>query len=303
MKVPFTDEDLAFIQKYNIKTLNQKSPFYPKQLFDLIDPPPIIYVQGDEKILSEPQLAIIGTRRHSIYGGETAYSFAKSLAVNFHIISGLANGIDTKAHFGALTSGKTIAVLGSGLAEIYPKENLRLAEQIIETGGAIISEFPLKAAPLRFHFPKRNRIVAALSQGILLVESPIKGGGMITMEKGYELKRKLFTIPGRIDMETFQGNLQLIKNGRATLVQSPEDIAHFYGKSEIINCPKLDKNNLNDDEKLILKLLSQEEKSIDELVLLTQYPVMKLNILLTSLSLKKFIKEFPGKIYRRKIDG
>lgn len=286
------------VEKKNISLIPYTDPCYPKNLLQLSDFPILLYVQGELKPEDHPAIAIVGTRACSLYGRESAERFAENIASHgTTVISGLARGIDTAAHRGALKSGRTLAVIGSGLSNLYPKENKLLAEAISKN-GAIISEYPMKTPPFKSHFPKRNRIVSGLSQAIVLIESPMEGGGMLTMELGARQCKALYVLPGRIDMPSFEGNHAWIKSGKAQLIDRPEDL-HSLLKSKPSFHQKKRSIPLSEEEKKFLSLLPSEEKSIDELVLLTQFPVMKLNVLLTSLVLKKAMKEFPGKIYKK----
>lgn len=292
------DKALLWLERFNIKIITCSDPNYPSALHALAHPPFLLYLRGNFAIIPKPALAIIGTRQPSLYGKEMAKKFSQSLAsLGITIVSGLARGIDTEAHRATLEVGKTIAVLGSGLGHIYPKENSALAEKIIDEGGSVLSELPIDAEPLKHHFPQRNRIVAGLSSAILLIESAQTGGGMLTMQFGHAQGKKLFTIPGRADLATFGGNHLLLKQGVAQLVEQPEEIAPYFNLTYSLSNAKGD-SSLNDEEKYILRQLKGEEKTLDTLVLLTQYPIMKLNVLLTRLVLKKIIKEYPGKIYR-----
>jgi len=228
--------------------------------------------------------------------------FAEELAAQgYIIISGLARGIDTAAHLGALKSGKTIAVIGSGLANVYPKENWKLSEEIA-LSGCLLSEFPMETPPDRQNFPQRNRIVCGMADAILLIEAPIKSGAMSTMNLGIAKNKKLFALPGRIDNEGFCGNHYLIKHGHAKLTEDPNDILMD------LNGLKKDKNDaqeklcgilLDKDEIELLRSLPMQEISIEEIVLLSKMPINRLNALLMSLLLKGAIKEFPGRIYKK----
>ncbi len=287
-------KDLENVEKEKVFLLSFKDIDYPAPLLQTPSFPLLLYVKGT---IEGKGLGIVGTRNASLYGKEMAFSLSHSLALNgFTIVSGLARGIDTAAHQGALKGGKTIAVLGSGLSYLYPKENKELAEKIAEK-GALVSEFPMSTPPHKHLFPRRNRIISGLAEGVLLVESPLKGGAMITMELAYEQGKRCFALPGRADAPTFKGNHALIKEQKALLIEGAEEIARLYDvalkecKASFTLC------SLNPEEKKIIAHLSQE-KSAEELVLLTQLPVMKLNILLTSLILKKAIKELPGKVYK-----
>lgn len=290
-------EDLKEVECKKISLISFKDPLYPQSLLQLPDYPLLLYVKGILLPQDREAVALIGTRNASVYGKEMAERFGKELSEKgITVTSGLARGIDTAAHLGALKAGRTIAVLGSGISHIYPKENLKLADHIASQ-GAIISEYPMNTPPFKSHFPQRNRIVSGMSKAVVLVESPLKGGGMLTMTLGEKQGKPLFAIPGRVDMPSFEGNHAWIKSKKASLMNQPADLFPLFEiqTNSSTDAPSL----LNEEEKNFLRKLPSEEKSIDELVLLTQLPVMKLNILLTRLVLKKAMKEFPGKLYKK----
>ncbi len=295
-------EEIVLAEKNHISFLPFTSPHYPKALLAIPDFPALLYVKG-ELLPQDTQrsIAIVGTRNASIYGLEMAERFSRTLSSSgFTIISGLARGIDTAAHQGALTAGRTLAVIGSGLCHIYPPENRELSESITNR-GALISEFSLKTPPDRQNFPRRNRIVSALSTATLLIEAPIKSGAMITMEKSFSYKKKLFAIPGRIDCENFRGNHLLIKNGKAHLVETADDIISHYENlvPSLLSQPKIGSVcTLDPDEKRLLSMLPEQELNIESIATLTHIPMAQLNSLLMGLLLKKRIKSFPGQFYR-----
>jgi DNA processing protein len=297
-------KNLELVTKHDISLLSFTHPEYPKCLMHLSDFPVLLYIKGKIEECDQKSLAIVGTRTATSYGKEMASKIACDLAsVGFTVVSGLARGIDTAAHFGALQSGRTIAVIGSGLANIYPKENKNLADSI-SNKGALISEFPMVTPPLRQNFPQRNRIVGRLSLGIILIEAPEKSGAMITMAKGLSQGLKLFALPGRADCENFKGNHRLIKEGKATLIENAEDICNYFSK--LFNINKINKEtdqfpSLKEEESRLFRQLPNEEISIEEIVLLTKLPISKLNILLMGLVLKKAMKELPGKMYKKSI--
>ncbi len=215
-------------------TINSKE--YPEKLRNIYDAPQKIYVLGNKQLLKRLGIAVVGARKATMYGKKIAYKISGELAENgINIISGLAVGIDTCAHLGAIQAqnsknikenlniGKTIAVLGSGIDNIYPKENTELARRIIKTGGCIISEYPLGSKPERLHFPQRNRIMSALSDGILVVEASKSSGSLITAEFALEQGKEVFSIPGDITREQSQGCNELIKDG-AIIITSTQEI-------------------------------------------------------------------------------
>lgn len=202
---------------------------YPKQLKEIYDPPSRLYVLGNKQLLKEKGIAIVGARKATEYGKKVAQQISKQLSgIGINIISGLALGIDTCAHLGTLQEksiGKTIAVLGSGLDKIYPKENIELARRIIKSGGCIISEYPVGTSASKLNFPQRNRIISGLSKGVLVVEASEKSGSLITADFALEQGREVFAVPGDINKETSKGTNNLIKQG-AKIVTSYIDIIH-----------------------------------------------------------------------------
>lgn len=298
-------KNLELAARYEVEIIPYTSPLYPKRLLEIVDLPILLYVKGEIKNCDQRSIAIVGTRHASIYGNEMAEKIARELAeAGFTVVSGLARGIDTSAHRGALHAGRTIGVIGSGLADIYPTENIELARAIVAK-GAIISEFAMATPPDRQNFPQRNRIVSGMTMATLLVEAPIKSGAMITMDKAQMQKRPLFALCGRVDDENFKGNHLLIKSGQAQLVESAHDLIENF--SDLFSHsslppkakPLLESSLLEKEEFEFLKKLPTQEISVDEIVNLTKLPVMKVNVLVMSLVLKKALKEFPGRIYKK----
>lgn len=222
-----------------IEEISINSKEYPEKLKNIYDPPSKLYVLGNKGLLHQKGIAIVGARKATQYGREVAYKISKELAENgINIISGLAIGIDACAHLGAIQAesitqniiqqsiskiGKTIAVLGGGINNIYPKENIKLAREIIKSGGCIISEYPLNSKPEKLHFPQRNRIISALSDGVLVVEASKTSGALITAEFALEQGKDVFAIPGDITREQSKGCNELIKDG-AILITSSQEI-------------------------------------------------------------------------------
>ncbi|HEV8052803.1 MAG TPA: DNA-processing protein DprA [Parachlamydiaceae bacterium] len=298
--------DLALVEKLGAELIPFTSPLFPKSLLEIPDHPALLYVQGELKSQDQHSIAIVGTRNASIYGNEMAHQIARDLASHgFSVISGLARGVDTSAHRGALErGGRTLAVIGSGLADIYPPENRELAQEISQK-GVLISEFGMATPPDRQNFPQRNRIVSGMTLATLLIEAPIKSGAMITMEKALTQKRKLFALPGRADNENFRGNHTLIKNGKAQLIENAADIlCHFEG---LFPLPSIKRSGnqtfiFDKQETSLLNKMTQEEIGIDDLALLTNLPVNQVHTTLMGLVLKKIVKEFPGKLYKKIIE-
>lgn len=250
------DQELERINKEKIATIDIYDEQYPALLREISHPPIVLYVKGDLDILGNYILAIVGTRMPTIYGLSVAEEFSMKLAsLGITIVSGLARGIDTATHKGAINTGKTIAVLGSGLLNIYPKENIELAHVIAEN-GAIVSEFPLLEIPRKENFPRRNRIVSGLSHGVLVVEAAQRSGALITAHCALEQNREVFALPGKINSPFSKGTHILIKEG-AKLVDSVTDIL------EELN---IETTNVQTDTDKVAIKLNNKERSIFDII-------------------------------------
>ncbi|WP_223472440.1 MULTISPECIES: DNA-processing protein DprA [unclassified Pseudomonas] len=216
---------LAWLERAGQHLLMWDQPDYPALLAQISDAPPLLFVAGDPSILEKPQLAMVGSRRASRPGMDTAAAFSRSLAgAGFVITSGLALGIDAAAHQAALdVGGRTVGVLGTGLENFYPQRNRRLADAMIAQGSAVLSEFPLDAPPHASNFPRRNRIISGLSLGVLVVEASVASGSLITARLAAEQGREVYAIPGSIHHPGARGCHQLIRDG-AALVETVEHI-------------------------------------------------------------------------------
>ncbi|MFJ2365166.1 DNA-processing protein DprA [Pseudomonas sp. NPDC087697] len=216
---------LAWLEREGQYLLMFDQPGYPALLAEISDPPPLLFVAGDPGILEKPQLAMVGSRRASRPGMDTAAAFSRSLAgAGFVITSGLALGIDAAAHQAALdVGGQTVGVLGTGLENFYPQRNRRIADAMIAQGSAVVSEFPLDAGPQASNFPRRNRIISGLSLGVLVVEASVASGSLITARLAAEQGREVYAIPGSIHHPGARGCHQLIRDG-AVLVETIEHI-------------------------------------------------------------------------------
>jgi DNA processing protein len=284
---------------------------YPTNLRYIYDPPKNLYVKGN--ILAEDSIAIavIGSRQATYYGLKNAQDLSFELAARgITIVSGLARGVDSAAHRGALRAGgRTIAVLGSGLNVIYPYENKELAERIAKN-GAVISEFSLDFPPYRHNFPRRNRIISGLSLGVVVVEAAKRSGALITARLALEQGREVFAIPGRIGSFSSQGTHSLIKQG-AKLVESIEDIIEELEPlrtmqnlpeqeqiAQVRSASKLQRGlNLSQEERQIYSCLSSEPIHIDDIMSKAAVSYGKLLISLLKLEHKKLVNELPGKMF------
>ena len=254
-----------------------------------------------KEIFSSPSIAIVGTRKPTSYGKEIAKKFSFELAsLGFNIVSGLALGIDTYAHQGAIeVQGKTIAILGSGIDLIYPQVNLSLTEKI-KNQGVIISEYPLGSPPMPYHFPERNRIISGLSIGTLVVEAPKKSGALITARFALEEGREVFAVPGSIFWKNFEGNHSLIKKG-AKLVEKVEDILEEVKNQIQIELPQKETSLKfeNNQEKEIFEIIKKSKQGIefDKISINSKILPEKIASILSSLEIKGCIKEVGGKYY------
>lgn len=291
---------LAWAEQPNQTILTLDSPHYPSLLKEIASAPPLLFVRGEPHWLHEPQLAIVGSRSASIDGRESAYEFAASLvAANYVVTSGLALGVDGQAHYGALKNGgATIAVLGSGLDQIYPARHRELASQIVEQ-GALVSEFWPDERPRPQNFPRRNRVISGLSVGVLVIEAAEKSGSLITARYALEQGREVFALPGSIHYPGSRGCNALIKSG-AKLVESPVDIFDEVGV--LTECVK--NNQLNsslpqpENEELPFSMLlanvGNEATPVDVVAERCKLPVHQVMMQLLELELCGAVRAVPG---------
>lgn len=297
-EVETIEEDLEIIERLKIELISLTCKFYPTNLKFIFDPPFLLYVRGMLLPRDEDAIAIVGTRRATLYGRMTARSLARKLSSwGVTIISGMARGIDTEAHWGALEGGgRTIAVLGSGVDIIYPPENRNLAEKIMER-GALVSEFPPGTPPESLNFPARNRIISGLARGVVVVEAPLRSGALITVDFALEQGREVFAVPGNIDRPKSFGTNLLIKEG-AKLVQSPEDIVEEIKFKWVRKEKEKEKEEtLSPPERKIIELIKEAPSHIDLICRKTGLSLGEVSFILTNLELKGRVRELPGKIF------
>ena len=313
-KIPEIENELKSLEGEKARAVTIEDESYPDNLRNIYDPPGIIYIKGELLKTDRKAIAIVGTRRATRYGLEVTRKLASQLAeMGVTIISGLALGIDTAAHEGALHSkGRTAAVLGSGVDQIFPQSNQKLAARI-EENGAIISEFPLGQKPESWTFPQRNRIISGLSLGVIVVEGHYDSGAMITAKLALEQGREVFAVPGNIELDQSKGPHWLIKQG-AKLVESVEDVLEEL-KAQIpvkmTNVQSFDRtqdkypmsnegknySNLSEEERKVVSVLSLEPKHIDSISIETGLPIPQVSSLLMMLEIKRAVRQLPGKMF------
>lgn len=278
-----------------IKIIKKDDKDYPNKLLKIKDAPDQLYVLGDVSLLNKKSLAIIGSRDCTEYGYRQAIRFSKEVAQqDICIVSGMAIGIDSAAHIGAKSEcGKTVAVLGGGFNNIFPKENEELFYEILEEGGCIISEYPPDAEADSENFPRRNRIVSGLSEGVLVVEARYRSGTSITARFAKQQGKKIFCIPSNVDSTTGYGTGTLIKEG-AKLVLSPQDILDEFGiNSDSEDILEEEKQDIEIDEeyKAVYDVLSKIPINTNEICKRVNKSIGEVNVILTMLELQGVIKQ------------
>ncbi|MHC4171567.1 MAG: DNA-processing protein DprA [Planctomycetota bacterium] len=310
--------ELELAQKLGVWIISLDDKRYPPILKQIYDPPPVLYIRGNLTRQDNLCISIVGSRRCSLYGQEQSSRLAHFLSsAGFTICSGMARGIDTAAHQGALSAGgRTIAVQGCGLANIFPPENKKLFELIAES-GACISELPLRYEPLSENFPPRNRIIAGLSLGTIVVEASLNSGALISARAALENNREVMAVPGKIDSPLSKGAHQLIKQG-AKLIESVEDVMDALGyigeqlekhvsaaaqnASESVEAPLFDARNLklSSDERTIYDCLDKEPLHIEQIIADSELTAGSVNAALISLRLKGLIRQLPGSLFLKR---
>ncbi len=278
---------------------------YPLLLQQLIDPPPVLYILGRKELLVRPAVAIVGSRAATTYGRKIAFTLASKLSASMlTVISGLALGIDAESHNGALTGeGSTVAVLGCGLDIAYPRENRQLFRKISET-GALVSEYPLGTRPEGFRFPARNRIIAGLSKGVVVVEAAKRSGSLITAQIALDYGREVFAVPGHIDSCKSEGAHWLLKQG-AKLVQSAADIVEELDIPILIGSPEKrgvkqeNISGIDPDAAALLSHLDSYPQMRDGLIDKTGFSPERVSELLLYLELDGWIEMLPGDRVRK----
>lgn len=300
--------EIARAEKLDAHIVTPVDSEYPEALRNIYDPPLALTVRGTLVSRDQHSIAVVGTRSPTHYGREVAGSLSQQIVrAGFAVNSGLARGVDTAAHRGALLAGgRTIAVLGGGLDCLYPRENAALADEIAQS-GAVMTELPLGRKPDKTTFPMRNRIVSGMSKGIIVIEAGVKSGALITARQALEQGRSVFAVPGRIDNPSTRGCHQLIKEG-ARLVESVDDVleefeflmpVHRMASEPVIPELSLDDDRFSDDERAVMAALTEGETDVDNIIRLSGMAAARVNVLLLGLEMKRALKLLPGRLVAR----
>ena len=295
------------MKELGVHCLTADDELYPDNLREIYDPPLVLYVWGRLETRDRIAVGVVGSRRCTHYGSQSAKKLAYQLAgAGVTVLSGLARGIDTAAHEGALAAkGRTVAVIGSGLGQIYPEENKPLAEKIADGNGAVVSEFPIDQHPDKQTFPMRNRIVSGWSSGILVVEAPAWSGALITANMAAEQGRSVYAVPGPIDKATHVGCHKLIQNGARLIISAQdvlEDLGNLFPKSADADpaSPALYPiESLSAEEQVVYALVEGSETHVETILSACDLPTPIVSASLMRLELKKIIKQLPGRHYAR----
>ncbi len=296
------EKRLSLLREKNIQFVGVSDILYPDKLRVIHQPPVGIYVIGSIPDFTFPSVAIVGTRKCSVYGKDIAYLFARELSQNnVIIVSGMAEGIDSAAHRGALAEDNvTVAVFGNGVDICYPAFNKELKEKIIQN-GCVISEYPPGMAPKPYHFPARNRIISGLSDAAVIIEGSEKSGSLITANHALEQGRDVFAVPGDITQKRSDGPNKLLKQGAYVLTQTSDILEVLRIEPEQNN--KINNKNITQalatDEKLLYDCMGENPISVDELFIKTQMELNNLQCVLTMLEIKGFIQKVSGQRYMK----
>ncbi len=296
-----------------IRLLAAEDPEFPAPLREIYDHPLLLYVWGRLEARDRHAIGVVGTRRITNYGAQTTKRFSFALAqAGFTIVSGFARGVDTAAHEAAVAArGRTVAVVGSGLAKLYPPENLALAERIADGNGAVVSEFPLNTAPDKQTFPMRNRIVAGWSRALLVVESPAWSGSIITANLANDYGRPVFAVPGPVDRATSAGCHQLIREG-ATLAADPSHILDDLGELPLgISTRAVPDGgadgeaapphpDLPPEEAAVFAVVDRDEQTVDRIIERSGLPAPVVSATLMKLEMRRLVRALPGFRYARR---
>ncbi len=295
--------ELRRIDEMGLTVITQDDEAYPPLLKEIHSPPLVLYVWGQLTQRDRNAVGVVGSRQASMYGLDTAKKMSFQMAyAGLTVISGLARGIDTAAHEGALASkGRTVAVIGAGLGKLYPPENQGLAERIA-TQGAVISEFPVDYPPDKQSFPLRNRIVAGMCSGLLVVEAPVRSGSLITANQATEMGRTVYAVPGNIDRPTSAGCNRLIQQGAKLVMEGGDildDLMTLFPTAP--RAPKLEGPvlpvNLSPDEEAVFSALGTEQSHVDQITARCGLSSATVSSTLMRLEMKRLVRPLPGLRY------
>ena len=288
---------IADMDKHKVYAVTCFSDAFPESLRHIDDSPYVLFCRGNVKLLATDCLGVVGTRKITSYGKRVTHDFVTVLSEYFTIVSGLAYGVDAVAHETTLAEGgKTIAVLGGGLINVYPTANQGLADRILLSGGLLISEYGMNATPFQYRFPHRNRIVSGLSKGLLVCQAGAKSGTNSTVECALQQGRDVFVVPGEIYDQSYAGSNRLIKSMQGACVTTPRDIVDYYGLDRV-DAQKAN-YQISIEEQLVVNALSYGQLTFDQLVAQTGIAPADLNFLLANLELRSIIAKLPGNCYR-----
>lgn len=316
------EAEIAAVRKLGGDILLLDDGVYPSSLREIYDPPIVLYVKGAwAECLDQPCIGVVGSRKCSTYGQNAAMMLARDLAQRgLTVVSGFARGIDASAHRGALDAGgRTVAVLGTGIDEVYPRDHNKLAEEILASGGALVSQFPLGTPPVSENFPYRNRIISGLSLGIVVVEAAENSGSLITARLAMEQNREVFAVPGNITSRNSFGTNYLIKGAGAKLVQQWQDIAEELPPqfaARLLPPPFTEKRaqpslaeklafvpeGLSQIETSVFRLLNHDSPAhVDWLVDKSKLPISDLTAALLALEMRELVRALPGRCFVRRL--
>ncbi len=318
--LPRAEAEITAVKQLGGDILLLDDGVYPSSLREIYDPPIVLYVKGAwSDCLERPCIGVVGSRRCSTYGQNAANMLARDLAEHgVTVVSGFARGIDAAAHRGALEAGgRTVAVLGTGIDEVYPRDHKKLAAEILDRGGALVSQFPLGTPPVSENFPYRNRIISGLSLGVVVVEAAENSGSLITARLAMEQNREVFAVPGNITSRNSFGTNYLIKGAGAKLVQQWQDIAaelpqpiaasllpppFSERKSAMTERLAFVPEGLSPAETCVFKLLTPDSPAhVDWLFDKSQLPISELTAALLSLEIRELVRALPGRCFVRRL--
>jgi DNA processing protein len=316
------EAEITAVKKLGGDILLLDDGVYPSSLREIYDPPIVLYVKGAwSECLDQPCIGVVGSRKASTYGQNAALMLARDLAQRgMTVVSGFARGIDAAAHRGALEGGgRTIAVLGTGIDEVYPRDHKKLAEEILARGGALVSQFPLGTPPVSENFPYRNRIISGLSLGVVVVEAAENSGSLITARLAMEQNREVFAVPGNITSRNSFGTNYLIKGAGAKLVQQWQDIAaelppqlaarllpppftEIRAEPSLLEKLALVPEGLSQTETSVFRLLTPDSPAhVDWLIDKSKLPITDLTAALLALEMRELVRALPGRCFVRRI--